>query len=169
MKKFHLWNVFYLIFYFPILSLSLSAADKACEHDAKNFRCVEFIRNYDGDTITVSIHDLHPLIGKNIPVRVKGIDTAEIKTLDHCERQASRTARKLVNNILKHSKRIDLLNVERDKYFRILADVAADGKLVSEILIRQKLAVAYDGGKKIKPNWCTMIGDSSEIQSNSIE
>jgi len=139
-----------------------SPSDIECQSDQRNFRCVEFVRNYDGDTITVNIKGVPELFGKNIPVRVKGIDTAEIKTLDRCERQASRTARRLVFNTLKSARRIDLLNVERDKYFRILADVMVDGRSISEILIKNKLAVAYKGGKKPNTNWCTMIGEQAD-------
>lgn len=34
---------------------------------------------YDGDTMTVTIPDVPPLLGENIPVRVRGIDTPEMK------------------------------------------------------------------------------------------
>ncbi|MES2801020.1 MAG: hypothetical protein V4654_00885 [Bdellovibrionota bacterium] len=34
--------------------------------------------------------------------------------------------------MLKNSKRIDLVNIERDKSFRILADVKIDGKDVAD-------------------------------------
>ena len=45
-------------------------------------------------------------------------------------------ARNLVENILKNAKRIDLTNVEKDKYFRILADVNVDGRDLKEILLK---------------------------------
>lgn len=106
----------------------------------------------------VDIPAVHPLIGKKVSVRVNGVDTAEIKTKDSCEKQASRTARRLAKNLLKNAKRIDLENVKRGKYFRIVADVRVDGKLLSELLIKNKLAVAYSGGTKQKVNWCQMIG-----------
>ncbi|MGB5686829.1 MAG: hypothetical protein WBM35_13520 [Candidatus Electrothrix sp.] len=44
-------------------------------------------------------------------------------------------------------------NVQRGKYFRILADVQADRKYVADILIKMGLAVRYDGGTK-GFDWC---------------
>ena len=38
-----------------------------------------YVRNYDGDTITFNLPNLHPIIGKKIRVRLNGIDTPEIK------------------------------------------------------------------------------------------
>jgi len=131
-------------------------AHGACAHDAKTFRCVEYIKNYDADTITVKIPGVHPLIGDKISVRVAGIDSAEMRGKAACEAQSARDARKLVESQLRRAKNIELRNVQRDKYFRILADVAVDGVLVSDLLIKNRLAVAYDGGTKAKVNWCAM-------------
>ena len=33
---------------------------------------------YDGDTFRVDIDSLSPIVGKNIPVRLEGVDTPEI-------------------------------------------------------------------------------------------
>lgn len=129
-------------------------ATNDCKHDAHSFRCVDVLKNYDGDTITVNIPDVHPLLGKKVSVRVLGIDTPEVKTKDQCEKTAARAARNLVESILKNAKQVNLLNVQRDKYFRILADVSADGVLIKDLLIKNRLAYGYDGGTKKKINWC---------------
>lgn len=131
-------------------------ANNSCEHSESSFRCVEFERNYDGDTVTFNIPNVHPLFGKDISVRLLGIDTAEIKGKNDCEKTAARTTQRLVESLLKNAKQIDLENVQRDKYFRILADVKVDGKSVSQLLIKNGLAVAYDGGTKKKINWCAV-------------
>jgi endonuclease YncB( thermonuclease family) len=34
---------------------------------------------YDGDTFRVDIDSLPPIVGKNIPIRVNGVDTPEIR------------------------------------------------------------------------------------------
>jgi len=39
----------------------------------------KLISVYDGDTFRVDINSLPPILGKNIPVRVAGIDTPEIQ------------------------------------------------------------------------------------------
>ncbi|MCH8039368.1 MAG: thermonuclease family protein [Nitrospinae bacterium] len=50
-------------------------------------------------------------------------------------------------------KKINVKNVERGKYFRIVARVEADGQDVSDFLIQEGFAVVYDGGTKEK-GWC---------------
>lgn len=128
-----------------------------CAHDDKTFRCVKVLKNYDGDTLTVNIPDVPVLIGKNISVRVFGIDTPEVKTKDRCEKEAGRIARNLVSTTLKNAKNVELHNVQRDKYFRILADVMVDGKSLKDILLKNNLAYAYDGGTKQHPDWCKSL------------
>ena len=57
-----------------LLSFALGfglVADKKCDHDATTFRCVKYVKNYDADTITFNIPNVHPLIGKSIGVRVR--------------------------------------------------------------------------------------------------
>lgn len=145
---------FHLVF---LLFISPSAWSADCKHDDNIFRCVEVVKNYDGDTLTVNIPDVPALIGKNISVRVLGIDTPEVKTKNSCEKQAGRMAKNLVSSTLRGAKNIELHNVQRDKYFRILADVIIDGKSLKEVLIKNKLATAYDGGTKKSVDWCQAL------------
>lgn len=137
-----------------LISFTINAVEN-CTHTKTEFRCVKFVKNYDADTITVDIPGVHPLIGDNISVRVFGIDAPEIKGDLPCEKEASRNAKRLVENILSNAKRIDLINIEKDKYFRILADVRVDGKSLKDILLKNELAYSYYGGTKEKRNWCT--------------
>ena len=147
---------------FVFLTWTASVGAETCEHTANAFKCVKFEKNYDGDTLTVSIPNVHPLLGQKVSVRILGIDTPEVKTHDTCEKSAARNAQRLVENLLSHAQRIDLENVARDKYFRILADVRVDGKSVAELLIKNRLAVAYDGGTKAKTNWCLLAEGRSK-------
>ena len=126
----------------------------SCQHDAKNFRCVKYIKNYDADTITFNIPEVHPLLGDKISVRVSGLDTPEIKGQLPCEKEAAKTAQRLVENLLKNAKVIHLENIDRDKYFRILADVKIDGRSLTEIVLKNKLGYVYHGETKQKVNWC---------------
>lgn len=115
------------------------------------------MKNYDGDTITVKIPDVHPLIGKDISVRILGIDTPEKNGNRPCEKAKARDAQRLVQNLLKRAKLVELRNVDRDKYFRILAEVWADSQSIGAILIKNKLALPYDGGRKpASTNWCNL-------------
>ncbi|MBX2988490.1 MAG: thermonuclease family protein [Bdellovibrionaceae bacterium] len=143
--------------FFPLLlftTLPVFAASEDCRHDRKTFRCVKYVRNYDADTITFNIPEVHPLLGDRIAVRVRHIDTPEIKGKAPCEKEAARTAKRLIENILKRAQRIDLEDVGKDKYFRILADVRVDGRLLSDVLMKNNLALAYEGKTKTKANWC---------------
>ena len=54
-----------------------------------------------------------------------------------------------VEDQLSNAKKINLLNVDRGKYFRILADVEYDGINLTGILIEKGYAIPYDGGTKI--------------------
>lgn len=91
-----------------------------------------------------------------ISVRVSGIDAPELKGTKPCEKDAARAAQRLIESLLKNAKRIDLTNVGRDKYFRILADVTADGQSIKAVLLKNKLAYEYDGGTKPADfDWCS--------------
>jgi endonuclease YncB( thermonuclease family) len=140
----------------PINSTSTSfvQASNECDHDATTFRCVKYVQNYDADTITVDIPNVHPLIGDKVSVRVNGIDTPEMRGKLPCEKEAARKAQKLIESLLKSTRRIDLKNVSRDKYFRVLADVEVDGKLMKEVLLKNHLAYEYHGETKQKLDWC---------------
>jgi micrococcal nuclease len=136
-----------------IISFSPLSAG-TCGHTKNTFNCVSYVKNYDADTITVNIPDVHPIIGDHISVRVAGIDAPEIKGHLPCEKEASRNAKRLVENLLKNAKRIDLVNVDKDKYFRLLADVRIDGIDLKSLLLKNKMAYQYAGGTKEKRNWC---------------
>ena len=125
-----------------------------CTHDNNSLRCVKFVKNYDGDTITFLINRVHPILGENIGVRIRGIYTPEMKSSDPCEKEKAEVAQQVVNKILANGKRIDLHNIGRGKYFRIVADVEVDGLSVGDHLIRKHLAYRYDGGTKQPVNWC---------------
>lgn len=98
--------------------------------------------------------DIHSFFGGKIPVRVLGIDAPEKRARDKCERELAEKAREFVHKALSNALQIELRNLQRDKYFRILADVFVDGSHLGSELIRKRLAVAYDGDTKPIINWC---------------
>jgi len=120
---------------------------------AADFTNVTYHRCYDGDTCTFTIPGVHPLFGAKINVRIAGVDTPEIKGKCLKETAIAMQARNLVRRMLGQARRIDLLDAERGKYFRIVAKVVADGKDVGQTLLDREMAVAYDGGKKVR-EWC---------------
>ena len=154
LRKFKLFFVFTFI---AALANTAFANTKTCQHDSDTFRCVKYLKNYDGDTINFNIPDVHPLFGKNISVRIRHVDTPEVKGQLPCEKEASRTAKRLVENKLKLAKNIELKNLGRDKYFRILADVYVDGINLAESLFKNNLAYRYEGDTKQKIDWCKRL------------
>lgn len=119
------------------------------------FEGVKYLRNYDGDTITFDLRNVHPLLGDDIGVRVRGIDTPEIKGKGPCEKAKAYEAKRIVSLMLKNASNIRLENCERGKYFRIVCDVIAHRSVADELIARG-LATRYDGGTKEKIDWCKM-------------
>jgi micrococcal nuclease len=109
---------------------------------------------YDGDTFTIDIPELPGVFGSRLPVRVAGIDCPEMRTHNLCEKKKAMQAKALVQRLLKNAHSIQLKNVKRDKYFRLLATVEIDGVPLANTLLSQKLAYKYSGGPKEKRNWC---------------
>lgn len=108
-------------------------------------------RVHDGDTFIVDISGVHPLIGSEISVRIHKIDTPEITDKREDVKKLALQARDYVKERLSQSTVIELHNISRDKYFRILADVSVDGRDLAQELLELGLAKAYDGREK--PQW----------------
>ena len=102
----------------------------------------------DGDTFMIDIPNIPDVFGKNIAVRIRGIDTPELNDKREDIRKISIQARDELERLLLNAKKITLYNLGRDKYFRLLASVKADNIEVSEYLIKKGLAKKYNGGKK---------------------
>jgi endonuclease YncB( thermonuclease family) len=107
---------------------------------------------YDGDTFRVDINSLPPIVGKNIPIRVNGVDTPEIRGKCQYEKNLALKARDFVRAKLSNAKEIKLTNLQRGKYFRVVANVVVDGVSLEQELLDNKLAYEYGGGKKL--TWC---------------
>lgn len=114
----------------------------------------EVVRVYDGDTITVNIRDWPPLLGQEIGIRVNGIDTPEIRGECDEEKALAYQAKDLVIQTLAGAEVIELRNLDRGKYFRVVADVYVDGVNISETVLAAGLAHEYDGGTK--QGWCNI-------------
>jgi micrococcal nuclease len=127
----------------------------SCQHTETSFRCVQVVKVYDADTIFVDISGVPPLFGKRIGVRVAEIDAPELRSRNTCEKRRAKEAKLLVQHLVNQSDRVDIVNVQRDKYFRVLGTVLVDGRSVSQELLRRGLAYPYYGGRKRQINWCS--------------
>lgn len=139
---------------FGLLFSAAHATAASCKHSNNTFNCVEFIDNYDGDTFTVRIPSVHPLFGEEISIRILGIDAPELRGTRNCEKREAEKAQKHLEEILKNSREISLKSVGRDKYFRVLAEVIADGRDVGRDMLNHGLAVPYEGGTRPDVDWC---------------
>lgn len=108
---------------------------------------------YDGDTFRVNITGYPSIAGDRIPIRINGIDTPEMKGKCTKEKALARKAKQFTVSKLRGAKLIELRNMQRGKYFRIVADVYADNESLADELIKNNLAVPYNGGTKMK-DWC---------------
>ena len=119
------------------------------------FGSVPVLRCYDGDTCTVRLANDHralPAIFHTMSVRVKGIDTPEIRGA--CPEEIRRAL------LAKHAatafvvgKQVMLTDVKEDKYFRLVANMVTDEGDLAEHLLELGHAIRYDGGRKDR-NWC---------------
>ena len=136
-------------FYLVVCFLSLNT------YAAKQYGSVtvsKVISVYDGDTFRVNIDSLPPIVGKNIPVRLEGVDTPEINGKCQYEKDLALEARDFVRSKLSNAVEILLNDLQRGKYFRIVAKVYIDGVSLEDELLQNGLAYQYNGGKK--SNWC---------------
>lgn len=129
-----------------IFATTSNAADKKTYG---NIIISRLVNVYDGDTFRVDIDSYPPIVGKNISIRIYGIDTPEIRGTRTIE--LARHAKLKARSMLKNAKVIELRNMRRGKYFRIIAEVWIDGKDLGQYLIDEGLAKPYFGGKR--PKW----------------
>lgn len=107
---------------------------------------------YDGDTFTANIDHWPGIIGERISVRIAGIDTPELRSRCASEKARARAAKQFTVAALRSARTIELHNLRRDKYFRLLADVWVDGFSLGQKLLDAGHAVPYSG--KAKVDWC---------------
>ena len=107
---------------------------------------------YDGDTFRVDIADWPAIVGQNIAVRVSGVDTPEIRGKCASEKALAQKAKQFVLDSFKGAEYVELRNIQRGKYFRLVAEVYIDGESLTDALLSNGLAYPYDGGTK--RTWC---------------
>lgn len=134
--------------------LLLPLQKSACASESKsygNLKVKTLISVYDGDTFKVNLSRFHPIMGEIMSIRIAGIDTPEIRGSKEHIKKLAQKAKARTEAILQGADLIELKNIRRGKYFRIIADVYADGKNLGDLLISEGLAKPYDGGKR--PSW----------------
>lgn len=129
-----------------VISFSLFAGSKIVD---KKDVTATVVRVYDGDTFYIEVKDWPDIFGKNMPVRIYGIDCPEIKSDNIIEKKYAQKAKFfIIGELAKNNNVITLSNLRRDKYFRILSDVTINGENLARKLLDAKLAREYNGGHK---------------------
>jgi endonuclease YncB( thermonuclease family) len=85
------------------------------------------------------------------PIRILGVDTAEIQGQCDYEIEKAIIAKKYLNDVLSHANTIVLVNPGRDKYDRVLAIVLVDGKDLSQLIIDSGNGRKWKGRRE---SWC---------------
>ena len=134
---------------FPILALA----------DYGSVTVDEVTSIYDGDTFRANIHEWPGVIGERIPIRISGINAPERRS--RCdteaekarERQLAADARIYLVERLRNAETIELRQIERGSFYRIIAQVWTDGEDVGEGMLAEGHALPYVEGKAGKA-WC---------------
>ena len=124
----------------------------AAQEDIFTLSPEQIVEVYDGDTFKIDLPSQHPLFGDDISVRVLGIDTPELRGTSDEVKALAYKAKNRTQELLSDAKTIELKNPQRDKYFRILAEVWIDGESLGEKLKSDGLAKEYDG-EGARPVW----------------
>ena len=97
------------------------------------------LRVIDGDTFACDIDEHSAIAGKNISIRLRGINTPELRSRNPEERKSANLEKQRLSDLLNNACVIKLRNIDRDKYFRIDADVYIDGEPLLPKLNQQYL------------------------------
>lgn len=112
------------------------------------YRCI-IVEVVDGDTVDIDIDLGFGVWMRGERIRFDGVDTPESRTLDPVEKKFGLLAKHFVEEKLPVGKEAVLLSKQfRGKFGRILGDIKVDGKILTEELISNHLAVPYHGENK---------------------
>lgn len=139
-----------LVLFLLLLSTPLHADNRIYE---KQVIIDKVTSIYDADTFRADIKGWPDIVGKRVPIRVLGVDAPEIRGKCEIEKKKARAAKQYTVAKLRAAKRVELRNIQRGKYFRLLADVYVDNQNLAKLLIKDGHARPYDGGTR--KGWCS--------------
>ena len=137
-----------------ILLATLSAQASNSQQVIYYHHQAKILRIIDGDTFTAEIH-LFPKQTATYAVRIRDIDTAEIKGKCDAEKQLAQKAKTRLEELLPIDSVVTLNRIELGTYAgRIIADVSTDAvEDIGAQMIADKLARPYDV-REGRQSWC---------------
>lgn len=110
---------------------------------------------YDGDTFRVDIDAWPGVVGEDMPVRIKHIDTPEKRS--RCateaekerERRLAAEAEAFTRSRLENAETITLHDISRGTFFRLVADVLVDGADLGTLITAAGYSIPFGSG-----DWC---------------
>jgi endonuclease YncB( thermonuclease family) len=113
----------------------------------------EVVSVYDGDTVRVNIPSWPPILGHNVPIRIRPADTPELRKGDCFEEKAlGIAARDWVSDWLAGKEGLKLVDYGRGTFFRVVGDILHGEDLLSSAMIEAGHAVPYSEREHA---WCT--------------
>ena len=107
-------------------------------HFAQRFKLIngrDVGRVVDGKTFLVNLPDVHPLFGKNVPVRVRGLHALDLPPARTEDLPSAIAQWDQLRKLIENAQKIELRRLERGKdKFYLVADVYLDGKFLSQNL-----------------------------------
>ena len=104
---------------------------------------------YDGDSYWFTCYLSGDSKLYRFPLRLRGVDTPELRTKCTEEKKLAISARDFVSSLILN-KIVEVKNIAREKYGRILCDIFVDGKSLCDLVIESGHGRRYYGGKRAK-------------------
>lgn len=114
-----------------------------------NITDFEIVKVRDGDTFVINVKNIPDVLGEELAVRIRGIDTPELNDKREEIKKISIQAKEELEKLLYSGEKVVLYDLGRDKYFRLLASVKVGDIDVAEYMIERGLAKRYDGKAKV--------------------
>lgn len=116
-------------------------------------------RVYDGQTFVVTLPLMPELFGKDLPVRLRGVEAPRI--VSNCpteegkvtEQRLAMAARDRLASILTKGRTLELRNPQRGTSFSLIATVYLDGVRVSDVLETEGLVISTE--EDSEASWCS--------------
>ena len=141
-------NIFILILAAILMTIfalsNVEAAQPKGTVDGFSFRAVTYLRTIDGDTVVFNVKSLHPIFGVKLSIRVRGVDTPELRSKDANLKAVAYQARDFTKNLMDGATRYRLSKCVKGTFSRIVCDISSSKtKNLGNALLKAGLAVIY--------------------------